>query len=117
MAECLDLFIELMCEGQSGQGEPSPPGFFQRNAHIFDEMFDEESRIEIAGQHPGRQMIERPTGCGAAANGLQHSIEIESRLSAIQQTLADADHRARDDDLVAEFGMFTVLEMAPDTKG
>ena len=49
MAERLHLFIELMCEGQTRQGELSPSRLFQRNAHVFDEMFDEEPRVEITG--------------------------------------------------------------------
>jgi hypothetical protein len=50
MAERLHLFIELMCEGQTGQDELSPSArFFQCNAHVFDEVFDEESRVEITG--------------------------------------------------------------------
>ena len=49
MAECLHPFIQLMRECQAGQGELSPSRLFQRNAHVFDEMFDVEPRVEIAG--------------------------------------------------------------------
>ena len=68
VAERLHSFVELVREGQARQGELPPSRFLQRNAHVFDKMFDEESGIEIAREYSWREILQRPAGRGAAAN-------------------------------------------------
>lgn len=96
-----------MGECKAGQTQFHPLGFIECDAHVLDEMIDEEAWIEVASEDARRQVGERPAGCRAAADGLQHSVQVSSRLVAVEKTLADAHHRASDGDLVAELRVLT----------
>ena len=74
VTERLHRFVKPVREGEARQGELPSARFLQRNSHVFDEMFDEESGIEITGKNLRRQVVECPAGGGPAANGIQHAI-------------------------------------------
>ena len=56
MPECLDGLVELMYRRETRQYEPYTFGFLQREAHIFDEVLDEKSRIEVALKNTRTEM-------------------------------------------------------------
>ena len=58
--------------------------------------------IEVALQNARRQVVERPAGGRAAANRLQHRLEVQAGALAVEERLAHADDGAGHDDLVAE---------------
>ena len=103
MPERLDGLVELVHQRETGQYEPHAFRLLQREAHIFDEMLDKKSWVEVALENSRRQIVQGPTGGCAATDGFEHAVQIEPRLVAIEQTLADTDHRAGDHDLVTEF--------------
>ena len=68
--------------------------FTQRDAHVFDEMFDKETRLKIPVNDARPEVVQRPARRSAAAHRLQHGLEIEPRFVAVKQGLAHADHVA-----------------------
>src|SRR5262245_11568070 len=105
MAHVHDTAVELLYQRETRQHETQASRFFKREAHIFDEMFNEESWLEVSLKNTLSEVVQGPAGSGSPANGVQHPVQIESCLVAIEHTLADPDHRACDHDLVAEFGL------------
>ena len=73
MAECLHSLIELMREGEAGQGELSAPGLLQRDPHVFHEVVHEKPGIEIPVYYSRGEIVQRPACRGAATNRLQHA--------------------------------------------
>src|SRR2546427_556337 len=105
MPERLDGLVELVHQRKTGQYEPHTFRLLQREAHIFDKMLDEKSRFEVSLKNTWSEMVQGPAGCGSATDGVQHPLQIEPCLGAIEQTLADTDHRTGDHDLVTEFSL------------
>src|SRR5687768_9360177 len=68
-------------------------------------MLDEEAGSKIIFQNFGREMIECPTTSRTAANGVEYAIHFETGSMSVEQRFADSDHRAGDDDLVAQLRM------------
>ena len=48
--------VKLMSQGQTGQGQPHALRFIQRDAHVLDEVFDEEARVEVVVDNPWAQI-------------------------------------------------------------
>ncbi len=105
MAECLHSLIELMREGEAGQGELSAPGLLQRDPHVFHEVVHEKPGIEIPVYYSRGEIVQRPACRGAATNRLQHAWYIELGSISVEQAFTHSDHGAGDDDLVAQLGM------------
>ena len=103
MPKGLDGLVELVYQCETGKHDSHTLRLLQRDAHVFDEMFDKKSWVEVALQNSRRQIVQGPTGGCAATDRFEHAVQIEPRLVAIEQTLADTDHRTGDHDLVAEF--------------
>src|SRR5215471_16364533 len=93
--------VELVHERQARQRDVHAIGLGQRDAHVLDEVLNEEAWSEVAFDDARRQVVECPAGGGSAPDALDHCLERESRLIGVEQALADADHRARDHDLIA----------------
>src|SRR2546426_1571285 len=105
MPERLDGLVELVHQRKTGQYEPHTFRLLQREAHIFDKVLDEKSRFEVSLKNTWSEMVQGPAGCGSATDRVQHPLQIEPCLGAIEQTLADTDHRTGDHDLVTEFSL------------
>ena len=52
--------IKLVHQGQPRQGQVHPPSLFQGDAHVLDEVLDEEPGVEVAFDDAGREVVERP---------------------------------------------------------
>ena len=68
--------IELVDQSQSGQNKPQAMSLCQGYGHVFDEVFDEESRIKIALENAGDSVVQRPAGRSTAPNRTQHGLQI-----------------------------------------
>src|SRR5690348_4703740 len=55
-----DRQIELMGQGQAGQRQAHAARFREGNAHILDEVLDEEAGVEIIGDDAWAEVRERP---------------------------------------------------------
>ena len=75
-------------------------------------MLDEKSRIEIALNHLGRQVVQNPALRGALCNGAQHRGKIQPGLISVQQALAHADDRAREHNLIAHLRVLAIAGSA-----
>lgn len=100
-----DGAIKLLGERQPGEREPHPFRFGERDPHIFEKMLDEKSGIEVPRDHPRAEIAQAPRPRGAAAHAFKHFIKIQTRLEAVKQRLANADHVRRDQDLIDHFRM------------
>ena len=97
--------VELMGDGEAGEAEAHPFGFVEGDPHVFDEVFDEEAGVEIVGHDAGAEVVERPAPRCTGADRLQHGGQVETRLVAVEEGLADPHHVVGDDDLVGHFGV------------
>ena len=113
----LHSHVELVSESQAGEREVHALRLVQSDAHILDEMLDEEAGVEVALDHAGSQVVDAPGSSGAGAHSGNHLVEVETRLVAVQQTLADTDlhvsaetgtnHHGGDQDLIHHLGVLT----------
>ena len=51
----------------------------KRDSHVFQEVLDVEAGIEVAGDHPGSQVVQAPGTSRAAAHALEHGRQVETR--------------------------------------
>ena len=72
MAERLHALIESVHQGQSGQCEVHAFRLIQCDAHVFDEVLNKETRVEVALQDSGGQVVQGPARGGASADRLEH---------------------------------------------
>src|SRR5690349_24489777 len=105
MALRLHCNVKLMRERKTGQGNANPLRLVERDAHVLDEMFDEEAGVKISFENARSEIVERPTRCRAAVDGTEHRLQVQPGLVTVEQTLAHTDHRAGNDDLVAHLGV------------
>ena len=97
--------VELMGQGQARERQAHAVGFGQGDAHVFDEVLDEEAGIEIVGDDPRAEIRQRPAAGRAGRDRLQHGRQVEARFVAVQQRFADADHVGGDQHLVDHLGV------------
>ena len=60
------LIIQTSSEFQSGQFDPHPVAFGDRDADVLDEVLDEETGLQVSIQDPRCQIGERPRSCSSA---------------------------------------------------
>jgi hypothetical protein len=101
----LDGEVQLMRQRQARQRQAHPLRFGQGDAHVLDEVLDEEAGIEVVVHDPRAEVRQRPASGRSAADRLQHRRQIESRLVAVEQRFADADHVGGDQRLVDHLGV------------
>ena len=118
----LHSHVELVSESQAGEREVHALRLVQSDAHILDEMLDEEAGVEVALDHAGSQVVDAPGSSGASTHSGNHLVEIETRLVAVQQTLTDTDlyvieatmpyHVGGDQNLVHHLGVLTAASLS-----
>ncbi len=57
MPECVDGLVELVCQREAWECEPHACRFFQSNPHVFDEMLDKKTWVEVALENLWRQIV------------------------------------------------------------
>src|SRR5215467_710500 len=78
--ERVDGLIELVHQRETGQYESHTFRLLQHETHVFYEVLAEKSRFEVALQNSRRQIVQGPAGGCAAADGVQHPVQIEACL-------------------------------------
>ena len=63
-----DCVVELVHQRETGQHESHTFRLLQREAHIFDEVLDEKSWIEVSLKNTWREMVQGPAGCGSTTD-------------------------------------------------
>ena len=92
-------------------------GLVESDAHVFDEVVDEEPGSEVATEHARAVVAERPRSGGAPTDGLEGLVEIEPGLLGVEQRFADADHPGCDEDLVHHLGVLPSARSAEVSDG
>ena len=100
MALCFQCDIQRMGKGETGEGEVHPFCFREGDAHVLDEVFDEEAGIEVAVDNPRAKVRQRPTSRCPGSDRLHDRFQIEPRFVTVEQSLADADHHGSDQRLI-----------------
>ena len=76
VAERLDFAVKLVSQRETGQLQIHAAPFVQGEAHVLDEVVDEEAGIEIALYHTLAVHFENPRRGEAAHQGLPHQCRI-----------------------------------------
>ena len=69
--------------------------FVEGDAHVLDEVFDVEAGLEIAGHDARAKDFERLAAGRPDRDRFEHGFEVEPRLVAVEQRLADAQPYSR----------------------
>ena len=100
--------VELVHERESRHRHVHAPGLVERNAHVLDEVLDEEAGIEVAASARGAPGSRASSTPRRRSGSTPASVSrFEPRARTVDQALADADHRAGDHDLVAHLGVLS----------
>ena len=101
----LDSHVQLMGHSKSRKGKVHSLGLVQSNAHILDEMFHEETRVEVSHNHAGSQVVDTPGSGSSGTHGSNGFIQIKTCLVSIDQTLAHTNLHCKSSTL----GVITML--------
>ena len=74
MPQVHDSVVKLVHQCEAGEYEFHAFRFFQCDAHIFDEVLDKKSGLEVSLKNTRREVVQGPAGCGSATDGVQHSV-------------------------------------------
>ena len=88
----LNRQVELVDQRQPREGNAHLFCFSKSQAHVFDEVFDKETRVEITIENARCQVVQGPARCGPTAYGLEHHFKVQSRFVTIKQAFANPDH-------------------------
>ena len=72
----LHCYVELVDKSEAREGDVHALRFIEGDAHVLDEMINEETWVEITFEYTGSEVIKRPARCGATPNCLEHCFEI-----------------------------------------
>jgi len=98
---------ELSGLGHAGEGNTHALALVKSNAEILNEMFDVETGEKVSLEDAGSEASKLEAAGGALAEELDHLVEVEARLLAVDKGLADTEKVVCDHDLVGSLGVLT----------